>query len=237
MQLAGALPRTVRAGGDQRREIPIEHSLEIRTKIERLGFWAGIKYENAIFCTLSPGVLTLLSLSLLRHRARDRWTSRRCGRKGLAEIGNSASRAAVWPTAASCSARGATGCLSTSWRVIGHLGVGETTVAAGPPTPVDYRAVDGKHVYEIADWVRAAAIPSLASSAPGCKNCRRPVAATAEAASRTGHRRGSACCYTRKPFRRISSRCWARSGPCAKLITSTACKSTAAKVHSWPSTL
>ena len=39
--------------------------------------------------------------------------------------------------------------------------------------------------------------------------------------SRAGHHRWSAYCYTLKPFHRISSRCWGRSEPCAKLITST----------------
>ena len=61
----------------------------------------------------------------------------------------------------------------TSWEVIGHLRVGETMVAAGPPTPMHYGlvvpvrprgVVDGKHVQKIADRAQAATVPSLPTS-------------------------------------------------------------------------
>ena len=61
----------------------------------------------------------------------------------------------------------------TSWQVIRHLSVGETTVAAGPPTVMYYGAVvpvrprgvvDGKHVQKIADRTQAATAPYLPTS-------------------------------------------------------------------------
>ena len=49
---------------------------EVRAKIEHLGFWAGINYGNAIFCTLSPGERhNYLALRLSRYRQNDPFVS------------------------------------------------------------------------------------------------------------------------------------------------------------------